>query len=108
MIRMRPNLHGMRFGYMLARQHWNNGLVSEALRCLVDWSLRQVGVFRAWAFCDMENRSSAHVMEKVGMSFEGVLRKYALHPNIAEEPRDCLLYSKVTGLPNQLIAVNHV
>ncbi len=34
-------------------------------------------------------------MEKAGMTFEGVLRRYSVHPNRSPEPRDVLLYAKV-------------
>jgi len=36
-------------------------------------------------------------MEKAGMTFEGVLRQYFVHPNISSEPRDCRMYAKVRG-----------
>ena len=29
------------------------------------------------------------------MTFEGILRRYFVHPNISPEPRDCCLYAKV-------------
>ena len=45
--------------------------------------------------CDVENKASARVLEKVGMQREGTLRRYIVHPNISPEPRDCFVYSKV-------------
>lgn len=82
------------FGYLLAEDHWNKGYMSEALKYLVDWALLQEGVFRAQAFCDVENLGSAKVMENAGMVFEGKLKKYFIHPNISTEPRDTLMYAK--------------
>lgn len=82
------------FGYVLERAQWNKGFASEALRMFVDWSLSQPQVFRAQAFCDAENVASARVMEKAGMAFEGILRRYCIHPNISEEPRDCRMYAR--------------
>jgi [ribosomal protein S5]-alanine N-acetyltransferase len=35
------------------------------------------------------------VMEKVGMQREGILRKYIVHPNISDEPRDSFMYAIV-------------
>jgi ribosomal-protein-alanine N-acetyltransferase len=32
-------------------------------------------------------------MEKAGMTKEGVLRRWSVHPNISEEPRDSYCYS---------------
>lgn len=82
-------------GYVLGRRHWGRGFMTEALTALVDWSLAQPAIFRAQAFCDIDNLASARVMEKAGMQFEGVLRRWSIHPNISAQPRDCRLYAKV-------------
>jgi RimJ/RimL family protein N-acetyltransferase len=89
--------HGFKvdFGYVIARIHWGNGFAAEALRPLIDWAMAQPDVFRAWAVCDTENPASARVLEKVGMTREGVLRRWMLHPQAGETPRDCLCYSMV-------------
>ena len=34
-------------------------------------------------------------MEKAGLTFEGVFRRYAVHPNLSPEPRDCRIYARV-------------
>ena len=52
-------------------------------------------IFRAEATCDVENGASACVMEKTGMTREGVLRRYTLHPNLSDEPRDSFLCARV-------------
>ena len=94
MIHMRPDAHQMLFGYVIARNKWGKGLTSEALGCLVDWSLAQDEIWRAAAYCDVDNPASARVMEKAGMTFEGILRRYSIHPNVSDEPRDCRVYVK--------------
>lgn len=96
MIHMHAHPHRMGFGYVIARKFWNNGYASEALCRLVDWSLEQKHIFRASALCDVDNGASARVMEKAGMSFEGILRRYSIQPNISLEPRDCRVYARVT------------
>lgn len=83
------------FGYALTRQCWGQGLAAEALRWLADWSLEQPGIFRAWAYCDVENAGSARVMEKAGMQREGLLRRWHVCPNLGSELRDCWVYAKV-------------
>jgi RimJ/RimL family protein N-acetyltransferase len=83
------------FGYVLARSHWGRGLMPEALGWLVGWSLAQPEIFRAYAFCDVENAASARVMEKAGMAREGVLRRWHTCPTISPEPRDCVMFAKV-------------
>jgi [ribosomal protein S5]-alanine N-acetyltransferase len=34
-------------------------------------------------------------MEKAGFQREGVLARWSLHPNISDEPRDCISFAKV-------------
>jgi ribosomal-protein-alanine N-acetyltransferase len=94
-LHLRPEGTRVIFGYVLARPLWGRGLMAEALRFGVDWALAQPGVFRASAYCDVENPSSARVMEKAGMTREGILRRYHTCPNLSPEPRDCLMYAKV-------------
>ncbi|MDO8543363.1 MAG: GNAT family protein [Opitutaceae bacterium] len=83
------------FGYVLARKFWRHGFAAEALTHLVDWSLAQPTVYRAWAFCDVENTASVRVMEKAGMVREGILRRWHVCPTLAAEPRDCVCCAKV-------------
>jgi ribosomal-protein-alanine N-acetyltransferase len=83
------------FGYLLARAHWTRGYAAEALKALVDWSLSQPQIYRAWAYCDAANPASARVMEKAGMTREGLLRRWHVAPNLGEEPRDCIVCAKV-------------
>jgi [ribosomal protein S5]-alanine N-acetyltransferase len=52
-------------------------------------------VFRIGAVCDVENIGSARVLEKSGFVREGLLRRWLLHPNISDEPRDCFSYACV-------------
>lgn len=83
------------FGYVLARKFWGHGFAAEALRYGVDWALAQPVIFRAWAFCDVENPASVRVMEKAGLVREGVLRRWHVCPALGTEPRDCVVGAKV-------------
>ncbi|WP_085785233.1 GNAT family N-acetyltransferase [Ketogulonicigenium robustum] len=92
-----PQLSGHRvsYGYVLRSSAWGKGCASEVMHWLVDHALSHPSIYRAEAFCDVENPASARVMEKAGMEREGILRRYFTHPNISESPRDCIIYSKV-------------
>jgi len=95
MVEMRINGFKADVGYVVARPFWGRGVVTEALRPVVEWALGQESIYRVWALCDVENVGSARVLEKVGMQREGLLRRYSLHPNIDAEPRDCYCYAVV-------------
>ena len=97
MVACRIRGHAADIGYVLARQHWGRGYMTEAVRAVVEWVASADSVFRVWAVCDTANTASARVLEKVGMIREGVLRRWIMHPNVSSEPRDCFVYSKVRG-----------
>ena len=86
--------HTACFGYVLGKSYWGRGLTAEALNYLTHWALAQPGIFRAWAFCDAENKASARVMEKCGFEREGCLHRWHVCPTIGTEPRDCLVLAK--------------
>jgi [ribosomal protein S5]-alanine N-acetyltransferase len=95
MIAIHPDEFKPSIGYVLARPFWGKGYMTEAARAVVDWLLRQPDIYRVFATCDVDNPASAKVMEKAGMKYEGLLRRYMIHPNISDEPRDCLIYARV-------------
>ena len=97
MIHPRRRPKEVEFGYVLARAEWGKGYMSEALAAQLDWVLRQPGVTRATAYCDIENAASAHVMEEAGMTFEAEMKGYQVLPNRALAPRDCKLYVRTAG-----------
>jgi [ribosomal protein S5]-alanine N-acetyltransferase len=82
-------------GYVLARVYWGQGYMTEALKALIAWGLKQKEIYRIWAVCDVDNLASARVMEKVGMAREGVLHRWSVHPNLSPEPRDSYCYAIV-------------
>lgn len=91
------HLEGTRavLGYVLARAHWGQGFMTEALRAVTEAALDDLAIYRVWAVCDVDNPASARVMQKAGMSYEGRLRRWMIHPNVSPEPRDVLCYAKV-------------
>ena len=90
-----PRIEGPKvgIGYVSARAHWGKGYVPEATRAIIDWAFQQPSIYRVYATTDVENISSRRVLEKVGMQCEGILRKYILHPNISDVPRDSYIYA---------------
>lgn len=93
MIGFRVDGHKLELGYVLARPYWGRGYMTEAVQAVVDSVLQQDAVYRVWAVCDVENQASARVLEKVGMQREGILRRWSVHPNRSDEPRDCYCYA---------------
>ena len=62
-------------GFDVARPHWGKGLALEAARAVVDWAFRELGLIKVAAFANPRNRQSWRVMEKLGMTREGLMRR---------------------------------
>lgn len=61
--------------YAISRAYWNHGLTTEAVREVIDFGYVAMGLNRIEARCNLENIASERVMQKVGMTFEGILRE---------------------------------
>ena len=97
MISCRRRGHAVDFGYILHRPYWRRGFGTEAATAVVAWASQLPDVHRVWATCDTENVASARVLEKSGLVREGVLRRWAVRPNIGPLPRDAFVYAKVSA-----------
>lgn len=53
----------------------------------------------AWSAGTEFNVASARVLEKAGLTREGVLRQAIIRPNLSDKPRDAFSYSKVRDDP---------
>jgi RimJ/RimL family protein N-acetyltransferase len=93
MITARVDDQKWELGYVLAPSYWGRGYMTEVVKKIVDWALKQQEIYRVWSVCDVDNRASARVMEKAGMKREGTLRRWSMHPTISDAPRDSYCYS---------------
>ncbi|MGG4090914.1 GNAT family N-acetyltransferase [Paenibacillus lautus] len=62
-------------GYALSKDYWNRGYMTEVIRTIISFGFERMGLVRIEASCHPLNVGSARVMEKAGMSYEGLLRK---------------------------------
>lgn len=53
----------------------------EALRCVIEYLIKEIGINRVCACHDLNNSKSGKVMDKAGMKFEGVLRSAGYNVN---------------------------
>ena len=61
--------------YSIYRDFWNNGYGTEALRAVINFGIKQIGLHRIFAGCDIDNLASKRTMEKAGMHFESMWRQ---------------------------------
>ena len=79
-------------GYVLSDDFWGNGIMPEAGKAVINYLFSE-GFVRIWAIHFVENLKSGRVMQKIGMSHEGTLRKVA--KNNKGELIDCELYAVI-------------
>ena len=63
-------------GYDLGRRHWRQGVMSQALRATIGFGFTRMALNRVEALSFAENMASRRLFEKLGVSFEGMLREY--------------------------------
>ena len=64
-------------GFIFNPAFQNKGYATEASRSIIDHAFKKLNVHRIVGFCSMENIASQRVLEKCGMTREGLLRKNA-------------------------------
>ena len=62
-------------GWCIGRKWWGEGIMPEAGAAVIAFLFDQVGLNRVAARYDARNAKSGRVMQKLGMTFEGVLRQ---------------------------------
>lgn len=71
-------------GYSLKKAYWNRGLGTECAKAWLKYGFETSGLERIVAVCDGANIGSWRIMEKCGMTFEGMKQAYGM---------DCKFYA---------------
>jgi RimJ/RimL family protein N-acetyltransferase len=62
-------------GYALHRSYWRHGYMTEAAQAMINVGFADLQLHRIFATCHPENLGSIRVLEKLGMRYEGCLRR---------------------------------
>lgn len=73
-VHMNEDISMVHIGYCLGRAWWRRGIMSEALKAVMDFMFDTVEVNRVESRHDPMNPNSGKVMQKCGMKYEGTLR----------------------------------
>lgn len=73
-VQMNEDISMVHIGYCLGRAWWRRGIMSEALKAVMDFMFDTVEVNRVESRHDPMNPNSGKVMQKCGMKYEGTLR----------------------------------
>lgn len=80
----------IQIGYVLNKKYWNQGIMTEALKTVIDFAFKNMNIERIELTHDVRNIGSGKVMLKNGLKQEGILRKSKY---IKGEFIDCSYYS---------------
>ena len=76
-VNVEDDIDSVEIGYCMGRRCWGRGIMTEALKEVIDFFVAEVGVKRISARHDTANPNSGRVMQKAGMMYEGTLRQSA-------------------------------
>lgn len=62
-------------GYWIGKPYWNRGYCTEAAREVLRYAFETLGLNRVQARHMTKNPASGRVMQKIGMTYEGLLRQ---------------------------------
>ena len=68
-------------GYCMGRAFWNQGIMTEAVRAIIDFLFETVGLNRVEIWGSVFNPASGRVAEKCGLTREGIWRQYHRVPD---------------------------
>lgn len=71
----RENPRARMLGYSLAKPCWGRGLMTEAVRAVLEWGFSDSALELVSAYCYPYNERSIRVLEKCGFVSEGTLRR---------------------------------
>ena len=72
-------------GYWVGVPYWNRGYATEASAALRDYGFEELGLERILGRHLTRNRASGRVMEKLGMTHEGVMRRHIVKWDVPED-----------------------
>jgi ribosomal-protein-alanine N-acetyltransferase len=88
------NFEGRRaeIGYELSEDHWQRGIMSEAMKEVLKLGFKQLKLTRIQAFVCEENIASKYLLKKFNFQEEGYLRLYEYH-EVNRECKDMYIYA---------------
>ena len=73
-LSMRRDGHQAEMGYWIGVPFWGHGYMTEAAQRLIRFGFEELGLNRIMASHFVSNPASGRVMQKAGMTFEGIMK----------------------------------
>lgn len=86
-VELRPGGRGHRadLGYWIGRPYWGRGYATEAAGAVVRWAFDVLRLHRVHASAFARNPASGAVLRRIGMRWEGTLRRHHLRWEVLED-----------------------
>ncbi|MGX7418819.1 GNAT family N-acetyltransferase [Carnobacterium gallinarum] len=78
-LRVEATNKSAELGYVLNKAYWGKGYMTESGKLLLDFAFTILNLEKVYSLHDSDNTSSGKVMKRLGMTYEGTLRKNRLH-----------------------------
>lgn len=65
----------VQIGYWLGKNHWNNGIITQAVTWLLPYCFNTLEINKVWASVFAGNKASIKVLQKCGFNHEATLKK---------------------------------
>jgi RimJ/RimL family protein N-acetyltransferase len=88
-LTIHPTSRRAELGYWIGVPYWNCGYATEAARAVIRFGFEALELNRVYASHFPRNPASGRVMQKAGMTFEGILREHFIRWN---KPEDLVYY----------------
>lgn len=75
---LEPEHDRAELGYWIGRPYWGRGYATEAAAKVVAYGFEVLGLNRIFAYHFGNNPASGHVLQKIGMKYEGCRRQHTL------------------------------
>jgi RimJ/RimL family protein N-acetyltransferase len=76
-LRINADHENAELGYWIGKPYWNKGIATEAAKAILKLGFVKLKLERIHAHYLSRNQASGKVMHKIGMQYEGTLRKHA-------------------------------
>ena len=67
--------HKAEIGYWLGKKYWGKGIMTEAIKIVLDYAFNQINLKRIYAKVFIKNKPSVRILEKNKFKLEGILKK---------------------------------
>jgi RimJ/RimL family protein N-acetyltransferase len=86
-----PQHRHAEIGYWLAKAHWGQGYATEAGRAVLRYGFEALNLNRIYAYYFTRNAASRHVLEKLGLTYEGTQRSNIIKEGVPIDVAFCAI-----------------